>query len=114
MKWSQFLRSFALVAITVLAVPVFAKNLSGTVSRIITLSHSAKVGNAQLKPGEYSLLVDGDRVTVKKGNKVIAETQGRWVDRNEKPADDAVVVGSDGNVQEFRFEGDRRVLVLSE
>jgi hypothetical protein len=102
------------MAIASLALPVFAKSVSGTISKTVTLIHPAKVGSTQLKPGDYNLLVDGDKVTVKKGKTVVAETQGSWVDRDEKPAEDAVVVGSNGAVQEFRFQGDRRVLVLSD
>ncbi len=57
--------------------------------------------------------IDGSKVTVQKGNKVVAESEGRWEERKEKANANSTLIGSDGAVQEVRFEGDRRVLVLS-
>lgn len=110
MKYSSLVRSFALLAAVALAVPVFAK----PVTKVINIPQTAKLGKTQLQAGEYTLLIDGSTVTVKSGKKVIAETEGRWEQREDKQPYDSVLVGTDGTVQEFRFGGDRRVLVLNE
>ncbi|MGA2482186.1 MAG: hypothetical protein ABSF92_03595 [Candidatus Acidiferrales bacterium] len=110
MKSSSFIRTFALLGAIALAVPVFAK----PTSRTINLTESAKLGASRLEAGQYTLLIDGDKVTAKHGKKVLAETHARWEEREDKQPYDSVLVGPDGSVLEIRFGGQRRVLVLSE
>lgn len=110
MKCKSLIRSFTLLAAVALAVPVFAK----LVMKTVNIPQTAKVGKAQLQAGEYTLQIDGSTITVKRGKKVLAEAAGRWEERENKQPYDSVVLGPDGIVQEFRFGGDRRVLVLAE
>jgi hypothetical protein len=110
MKSNLFLRSVALLAVTALAVPVFAK----PVSKTINITQSAKVGKADLQAGEYRLLIDGNKATVQKGKSVVAESEGRWEDRDTKSNYDAVLLGENGQVKEVRFSGQKRVFVFSE
>lgn len=109
MRTKALFQVVALLAVVALAVPVFAK----PISKSITISRDARIGKTDLSAGEYRLLIDGSKVTVQKGNKVVAESEGRWDERKEKASANSVLIGSDGAVQEVRFEGDRRVLVLS-
>jgi hypothetical protein len=110
MKSNSFLRSVALLAVTALAVPVFAK----PVSKTINITQNAKFGKADLQAGEYRLLIDGNKATVEKGKSVVAESEGRWEDRDTKSNYDAVLLGADGQVREVRFSGQKRVFVFSE
>jgi len=110
MKSRSFLRSAALLAVVALAVPVFAK----PVSKTINFPQTAKVGKADLKAGEYRLLIDGNKATVEKGKQVVAESEGRWEDRDVKSSSDAVLLGENGQVIEVRFSGQKRVFVFSE
>ena len=110
MKSNSFLRSVVLVAVAALAVPVFAKPVSKTIS----ITQSAKVGKADLQAGEYRLLIDGNKATVQKGKSVVAESEGRWEDRDTKSNYDAVLLGENGQVKEVRFSGQTRVFVFSE
>jgi len=110
MKSNSFLRFTALLAVTALALPVFAKPISKT----INITQTARVGKADLQAGEYRLLIDGNKATVKKGKSVIAESEGRWEERNTKSNYDAVLVGENGQVKEVRFSGQKRVFVFSE
>jgi len=110
MKSNSFLRSVALLAVTALAVPVFAK----PVSKTINITQTAKVGKADLQAGEYRLLIDGNKATVQKGKSIVAESEGRWEDRDTKSNYDAVLLGQDGQVKEVRFSGQKRVFVFSE
>jgi hypothetical protein len=111
MKIQSFLRSSALVAALVAsAVPAFSKPLAKT----INISRDAKVGKTDLQAGEYRLLIDGNKATVIKNKTTVAETAGRWEDRDAKSNYDAVLLGENGQVKEVRFSGQKRVFVLSE
>ena len=110
MKSNTLLRSFALLAVIALAVPVFAKPISKT----INITQAAKVGKADLQAGEYRLLIDGSKAIVQKGKSTVAEIEGRWEDRDTKSNYDAVLLGDNGQVKEVRFSGQKRVFVFSE
>jgi hypothetical protein len=110
MKSNTILRTLALLAVTTLAIPVFAK----PVSKVINITQSAKVGKADLQAGEYRLLIDGTKATVQKGRAVVAESEGRWEDRETKSNYDAVLLGENGQVREVRFSGQKRVFIFSE
>ena len=110
MKSNSILRSFALLAVVALAVPVFAK----PVSKTININQSAKVGTAKLEAGEYRLLIDGNKATVQKGKQVVAQSDGRWEDRDTKSNYDAVLLNDAGQVSEVRFAGQKKVFVFSE
>jgi hypothetical protein len=110
MKSNSFLRSLAVLAVVALAVPVYAK----PVNKIINITQAAKIGKADLQAGEYRLLIDGNKATVQKGKSVVAESEGRWEDRETKSNYDAVLLGENGQVKEVRFSGQKRVFVFSE
>src|SRR5215469_9605498 len=110
MKGNSLLRSFALVAALALTVPAFAKPFTKT----ITIAQDAKFGKADLKAGEYRLMIDGNKATVQKGKDIVGESEGRWEDRSSKSAYDSVLIGDNGQVKEVRFAGQTRVFVFSE
>src|ERR1700743_127427 len=110
MKSNSFLRSVVLLAVVAAAVPAFAK----PVSKTININQSAKVGQAKLDAGEYRLMIDGDKATVQKGKQVVAQSNGRWEDRDTKSNYDAVLLNDAGQVSEVRFAGDKKVFVFSE
>ena len=110
MKSNSFFRSIALLAIVALAVPAFAKPLAKTIS----IPQAAKLGKADLKAGEYRLLIDGNKATVQLGKRVVAESEGRWEDRDTKSLYDAVLLDDAGRVKEVRFSGEKKVFVFSE
>jgi hypothetical protein len=104
------LRSLVLLAVVALAVPAFAKPTTTT----ITIAKSAKIGKADLQAGEYKLMIDGNKATVEKGKNVVAESEGRWEDRDSKASYDCVLLGDDGRVREVRFSGKSKVFVFNE
>jgi hypothetical protein len=110
MKITSLVRSAALLAAVAIAVPVFAKPITKT----INIGQAAKVGKADLKAGEYRLQIDGNKATVQKGKSVVAESEGRWEDRDSKSQYDAVLLSDNGQVKEVRFAGQARVFVFSE
>ncbi len=109
MTSKSLVRIVALLAVAALAVPVMAKPISKT----LNISRPTKVGSSTLQVGEYRLLIDGTKVTVQKDGKVVAEAQGRLEQRDAKAHYNSVLLGPDGQVQEVRFAGDNRVLVLA-
>lgn len=110
MKRNSLVRFAALLAVLALAIPAFAKPFTKT----INISQSAKVGKATLQAGEYRLVIDGNKATVEKGRQTVAESEGRWEDRDAKSSYDSVLLGPDGQVREVRFSGQKRVFVFSE
>jgi hypothetical protein len=110
MTSNSLLRTLTLLAVTALAVPVFAK----PVNKTINITQAAKVGKADLQAGEYRLLIDGNKATVQKGRSVVAESEGRWEERDTKSNYDAVLLSEGGQVKEVRFSGQKRVFVFSE
>ncbi len=106
-KW--LVRMLALLAATSLAVPLPAK----PISKNINLSQPARLGTTQLTAGDYHLLIDGTKVTVQRGRQLVAEVNGRWEQRENRSPYSSVLIGPNGDLQEVRFAGDKRVLVLS-
>jgi hypothetical protein len=110
MKNSSLFRSFTLLAALVLAVPLLAKPFS----KNINLGQTAKLGKAELQAGEYRLMIDGNKATVQKGGKVVAESEGRWEDRSAKSSYDSLLISENGQVKEARFSGQSRVFVFGD
>jgi hypothetical protein len=110
MKSNSILRSAVLLAALAIAMPVFAKPFSKT----INIAQAAKIGKADLQAGEYRLLIDGNKATVEKGKQVVAESEGRWEDRDTKSQYDSVLLSETGAIKEVRFAGQKRVFVFNE
>jgi hypothetical protein len=111
MKIQSLLRSAALVStLAVATVPAFSKPLAKT----INISQNTKVGKSDVKAGEYRLLIDGNKATLIKNKTTVAESEGRWEDREAKSNFDSVLLGDQGQVKEVRFSGQKRVFVFSE
>ncbi|HYA64460.1 MAG TPA: hypothetical protein VED66_14750 [Candidatus Sulfotelmatobacter sp.] len=108
MKSRSLLGNLVLCGALAIAVPVFAKPMSTTVP----LTHSAKVGQTELKAGEYRFLIDGNHLTIFNGKSQVAEADGRWEDRDSRSDYTSVVSNSDGKVMELRFAGKKSVFVL--
>jgi hypothetical protein len=110
MKLISGLRMIAVLGAVALATPVFAKPTVTTV----TIAQSAKIGKADLKAGEYRLMIDGNHATLQKGRTVVAESEGRWEDRDKKADYDSLLTDEDGRVKEVRFSGKTKVFVFTE
>lgn len=110
MKNNSLARTAALLVALAVVVPTFAK----PVTKTINITQAAKVGKADLKAGEYRLLIDGDKVSVQKGKEVVAQSEGRWEDRSDKSSYDAVLLSENGQVKEVRFAGQKRVFVFND
>ena len=110
MKINSTYRIAALFVALAMTVPAFAKPFTQT----INLTQAAKVGKASLQAGEYRLSIDGNKATVQKGRNTVAESEGRWEERDAKSQYTSIVVGGDGQVREVRFAGEKKVFVFNE
>jgi hypothetical protein len=110
MKSNSIYRIAALFVALAMTVPAFAKPFTQT----INLTQAAKVGKAALQAGEYRLSIDGNKATVQKGKSTVAESEGRWEDREQKSQYTSILLSADGQVQEVRFAGQKRVFVFGE
>src|SRR5271166_696573 len=109
MQRKSWLGSFVLLAAAAIAVPAFAKPMS----KSLPLNHTVHVGKYDVKAGDYNVLIDDNHLTLKKSNKVVAEADGHWEDRNAKSNYTEILSDNEGKVLELRFEGKKSVFVLS-
>lgn len=101
-------RYLLILAVLGLAAGTWAK----PVSKSIDLNTSARLGRVELEAGRYQVLVDGNKVTLRQGKTIVAEVEGRLEERTAKSRYNGVLLSPDGQIQEVRFAGDRRVLIL--
>jgi hypothetical protein len=110
MKTNSLVRTLAILAALALTVPAFAKPMA----KNLPISHPVKVGQVDVKAGDYRATIDNNHLTLLNGKKVIAESEGRWEDRDAKSPYTEIVSNSDGRVLELRFEGKKSVFVLAQ
>ena len=110
MKKQSLLANLVLAGALAVAVPVFAKPMSTNVP----ITHSVKLGQTDIKAGDYRFLIDGNHLTVLSGKKTVAEADGRWEERDTKAQFTSVVSNGEGKVIELRFEGKKSVFVIPE
>jgi hypothetical protein len=110
MKSKMSIRSLVLFAALAIALPSFAKPVSQT----FQLSHQTVVGKSHLEAGEYRFLIDGNKVTVTKGKNTMAESEGRWEERDSKANYTQIVTAEGGQVKELRFAGKKSVFILND
>jgi len=108
MRNKAMLGSLVLVTALAIAVPVFAKPMSTT----LPVTHPVHIGQSEVQSGDYRLLIDGNHMTVLKGRTTVAESEGRWEDRDEKSQYTAILSNAQGRVVELRFAGKKSVFVL--
>jgi hypothetical protein len=110
MKMNSVSRVAALFVALAMVVPVFAKPFTKT----INITQAAKVGKTSLQAGEYKLSIDGNTASVVKGKDTVAQSEGRWEDREAPSQYTSILVGENGQVREVRFAGQKKVFVFSE
>jgi hypothetical protein len=108
MKSKSLLANLALFGALAIAVPVFAKPMSTT----LPVTHTVRVGQTEIKAGDYRFMIDGNHLTILNGHKQVAEADGRWEDRDSKSLYNSIVSNAEGRVIELRFEGKKSVFVL--
>lgn len=110
MQSKSRLRNLVLLAAVAIAVPAFAKPMN----KSLPLNHEVHLGKYDVKAGDYNVLIDGNHLTLKKNNKVVAEADGRWEERNAKSTYTEILSDNDGKVLELRFAGNKSAFVLTD
>jgi len=110
MSNNSLVRSLILASALAMSVPAFAK----PVVKDLPITHSMHVGKTTIQSGDYRIVIDGNRLTIQKGKTVVAESGGRWEDRDIKPDRDQIVSDANGRMLELRFGGKKSVFVLAQ
>ncbi len=59
-------------------------------------------------------MINDNHLSLMKGKKTIAESDGRWEDRDQKCKYNEIVSDGSGRVTELRFEGQKSAFVLTQ
>ncbi len=81
-------------------------------NKSMDLTTSARVGRVELEAGRCKVSVDGNKVTIRQGKTVVAEVEGRLEEREDESRYNGVLISAEGQIQEVRFAGDHRVMIL--
>lgn len=92
--------------------PASAKN-SKEINTTMDILSDTSLGGKALKAGTYKVVVDGSSVTMKDGNKVVAEAPAQWKDGSSKSEYSSIVTSAKG-ITEIHFEGKTRYLEVQE
>ena len=110
MSNNSFFRSLLLVSALAISIPTLAKPLV----KDLAITHTIHVGKATIESGDYRILIDGNHLTIQKGKNIVAESEGRWEERDAKVHYDEIVSEADGKMLELRFGGKKSVFVLQQ
>jgi hypothetical protein len=94
-------------AVPALAAPAMAKTMKAK----ITIGDTVTLSGHEIKPGDYSVVVDDNKVSLLQKGKVVAEAPAQWVDSKNRDLHTSVVVNG-GEVKEIHFEGKKSHLVI--
>lgn len=100
-----------IVAILAVAVALVLPAAAKSNTKSLNISAPISIAGTQLPAGDYKLNIDGDTITIEKGNKVMATVTGTWDDRKHKPAATGYLTQQD-QIQEIYIQGDTRVFVV--
>ena len=108
MQHKTLLRIVAVLALVALATPMFAR----PVERNISLERAVKFGKTQIDAGRYILAIDGTKVTLWQGGRSVASLDASWEERESPAPYNSVLINRFGQLEEVRFRGSNRVLVI--
>jgi hypothetical protein len=101
------------LAILVLALAGTMNASADKTTKRISFDHEVIIGGTTLRAGEYILIVEGEHLTVKSENKIVAQTAAHWEARGTKPDRDSVLYGDNNQVIEIRFARLPDVLIIT-
>jgi hypothetical protein len=110
MESKSLIRKLALYASLAVALPLMAKPMTQS----LPINHTVHIGSSSVTAGDYRLSIDGNHLTIMHGRKTVAESEGRWEDRDKKSEFTEILSDSNGKVLELRFAGKKSVFVLAQ
>ncbi|HEV2615284.1 MAG TPA: hypothetical protein VGU63_01595 [Candidatus Acidoferrales bacterium] len=116
MKYNKLVSLFAVVLMLAVAIPAMASPKGAKMSKALAKGHFTVVGGEMLNgtaltPGEYNVVANDSTLSFFRGNKLIAEAPIQWKDGAQKVGQNAIVTES-GKIQEVRFKGQNRSVVV--
>lgn len=93
------------------AITTFAIGIASAASNYsITLSSATRVGTTELKPGDYKVSVDGDKVTFKSGKNVVEVPA--TVEKGDKKYSDTMLDTAGSQLQDIMLGGTNMKIVF--
>lgn len=116
MKHNKVVHFFAVALLLALAIPAMASPKGAKMSNSMLKGQFNVVGGeiingTTLTPGEYNVVANDSTVSFFRGKKLIAEAPIQWKDATQKIDQNAIVTDS-GKIQEVRFKGQSRSVVV--
>ncbi len=100
----------AILALSAMSVSLWAKNDSGeTITASIRLTSAASVGGTKLAPGEYKVVVEGNKAKFQQGSKVAAEVPCTVKDLSVKINTTTFVLNGD-QISEIQVAGKSKAI----
>ncbi|HKV28979.1 MAG TPA: hypothetical protein VJN90_11980 [Candidatus Acidoferrales bacterium] len=116
MKYSKLVHVFTVVLMLAVAIPALASPKGAKISKAMARGHFTVVGGETLNgttlvAGEYNVIASDSSVSFFRGDKLIAQAPIQWKDGAQKVAQNAIVTET-GKIQEVRFKGQNRSVVV--
>lgn len=109
--------SLSLLLAFVLATTLAAQNAGAkdpnAINTEMDIVTATSLGGKTVKPGTYRVVANESTVTLKRGNKVIAEASAEWKDGSGKAGYSSVVTDGQG-ITEIHFEGRQNYIQIKE
>ncbi|MGB7023644.1 MAG: hypothetical protein WBD73_07580 [Candidatus Acidiferrales bacterium] len=116
MKHNKLVHLFVVGLLLAAAIPAMASPKGARISNSIAKGQFAVAGGevingTTLTPGEYKVVANDSTVSFFRGDKLIAQAPIQWKDAAQKMDQNAIVTDA-GKVQEVRFKGQNRSVVV--
>ena len=116
MKHNKLVHLFAVALMLAAAIPAMASPKGAKMSNSIlkgqfNVAGGEIISGTTLTPGEYNVVANDSTVSFFRGKKLVAEAPIQWKDATEKIDQNAIVTDA-GKIQEVRFKGQSRSVVV--
>lgn len=116
MKHNKLVHLFAVSLLLAVAIPAMASPKGAKMSNTLAKGQFALAGGeiingTALTPGEYKVVANDSTVSFFRGSKLIAQAPIQWKDGTRKIEQNAIVTDA-GKIQEVRFKGQNRSVVV--
>jgi hypothetical protein len=116
MKHNKLAHLFAVALMLAAAIPAMASPKGAKMSNSIlkgqfNLAGGEIINGTALTPGEYKVVANDSTVSFFRGDKLIVQAPIQWKDATQKIDQNAIVTEA-GKVQEVRFKGKNRSVVV--
>lgn len=116
MKHNKLVHLFAVALMLAAAIPAMASPKGAKMSNSILKGQFKVVGGeiisgTTLTPGEYNVVANDSTLSFFRGKKLIVEAPIQWRDATQKIDQNAIVTDA-GKIQEVRFKGQSRSVVV--